>query len=59
MLWQNLGLKDYLPSLLYAVYLSWATILNVVSSMIVDRVGRVRLLTIGVVGFFFCFYSPI
>lgn len=49
MLWQNLGLDRYLPLLLYAVYLTWASILNVVSSLIVDRVGRVRLLVIGIV----------
>ena len=49
MLWQSVGMKDFMPLLLYAVYLSWASILNVVSSLIVDRVGRVRLLLTGIV----------
>ncbi|KAH7125995.1 general substrate transporter [Dactylonectria macrodidyma] len=50
MLWESVGQTGYRPLLLYAVYLSWASVLNVVSSMIVDRVGRVRLLIIGIVG---------
>ncbi|KAH7127796.1 general substrate transporter [Dactylonectria estremocensis] len=50
MLWESIGQTGSRPLLLYAVYLTWASVLNVVSSMIVDRVGRVRLLCIGVAG---------
>jgi hypothetical protein len=49
LLWQNVGLKGYMPLLLYAIYLTWASFLNVVSSLIVDKVGRVRMLIIGMV----------
>lgn len=51
MLWESVGMTGYMPLLLYAIYLSWATAMNVVSSLIVDRVGRVRLLIVGVVSY--------
>lgn len=50
LLYNNLGLTGSVPLLLYAVYLTWAAGLNWVSSMIVDRVGRIKLLIIGIVG---------
>lgn len=49
LLYNGLGLFGSLPLLLYAVYTSWAAFLNFVASQIVDRVGRVRMLTIGIV----------
>lgn len=49
LLYNNLGLHNSLPLLLYSVYLTWAAFLNWVASMTVDRVGRVRMLTIGIV----------
>lgn len=45
----GLGVTGWLPLLLYAVYASWAAFLNFVSALIVDKVGRVRLLCIGIV----------
>ncbi|KAH8587766.1 general substrate transporter [Bisporella sp. PMI_857] len=50
LLWQGLGMGGSLPSLLYAVYTSWAAVLNWVSSRIIDRFGRVKLLVIGLIG---------
>lgn len=50
LLYNSLGLFDSVPLLLYAVYLSWAAAMNYLSSRIMDRVGRVRLLVIGLTG---------
>ncbi|KAH8595049.1 general substrate transporter [Bisporella sp. PMI_857] len=50
LLWNNLGLFGSIPLLLYSLYTSWAAFLNWVSSMIVDRFGRRRLLIFGFVG---------
>ncbi|RFU33599.1 hypothetical protein B7463_g2768, partial [Scytalidium lignicola] len=49
-LYNGLGLNGATPLLLYAVYNTLAASLNVVNSLIIDRVGRVRLLTIGLTG---------
>jgi hypothetical protein len=49
LLYNSLGLRGSLPLLLYSLYLTWAAFLNWVGSMIVDRVGRVRMLSAGVV----------
>ncbi|EPE08408.1 general substrate transporter [Ophiostoma piceae UAMH 11346] len=49
-LYNGLGLFGYLPLLLYAMYTLWAAFLNWVGSMVVDRFGRVRMLTIGIIG---------
>lgn len=49
MLWNTLGLYESVPLLLYGIWLTYATSLNVVSSFIVDRVGRVKLLASGLV----------
>lgn len=45
----GLGVTGYMPLLLYAVYASWAAVLNLVSAMVVDRAGRVKMLSIGLV----------
>ncbi|KAL2785970.1 general substrate transporter [Aspergillus keveii] len=50
LLWNNLGLYGYLPLLLYSVYTSWAAFLNWVASRIIDRIGRVRMMVIGLSG---------
>ncbi|KAL2858501.1 putative sugar transporter [Aspergillus pseudoustus] len=50
LLWNNLGLYGSLPLLLYSVYTSWAACLNWVASRIVDRIGRVRMMVIGLSG---------
>ena len=51
MLYNGLGLFGSLPLLLYSAYLTWAAVMNYVAALIVDRVGRVRMLTIGFVRF--------
>lgn len=53
LLYNGLGLYGYLPLLLYGVYTLWAAFLNWAGSMLVDRFGRVRMLMIGCVCFFF------
>jgi MFS family permease len=50
LLYKGLGITGWLPLMLYAIYASWAAFLNWAGSMIVDRIGRIRMLTIGVVG---------
>lgn len=50
LLYNTMGLHNSLPLLLYAVYLSWAAGMNYLSSLIIDKVGRVRLMVIGVIG---------
>jgi MFS family permease len=49
-LYNGLGLYGSLPLLLYAFYLTWAAALNYFSATIMDRVGRTRLLIIGLIG---------
>lgn len=49
LLYNSLGLFGSKPLLLYSLYLTWAAFQNWVSAMIVDRVGRVLMLTIGIV----------
>lgn len=50
LLYNNLGLYGSLPLLLYAIYTIWAAFLNAVASRIVDRIGRVKMMTLGMVG---------
>lgn len=50
MLYNSLGLYDSMPLLLYAVYLTWASLMNYMSTFIIDRVGRVRLMVFGLIG---------
>lgn len=57
LLYNGLGLTGSLPLLLYAVYVSWAAFLNWVGSLIVDRAGRIRMLTIGIVSHSIPFFS--
>ncbi|SCO91365.1 related to sugar transporter [Fusarium oxysporum] len=54
MLYNGLGLYKSVPLLLYAVYLSFAAFMNFVSAMIMDRVGRVRLMSFGLFVCAFC-----
>ncbi|KFY68508.1 hypothetical protein V496_01030 [Pseudogymnoascus sp. VKM F-4515 (FW-2607)] len=44
---QNLGLKDSLPLLMYAVYTVVATIPNFLGALFMDKIGRRKLLLIG------------
>ncbi|KAJ5113836.1 hypothetical protein N7456_002370 [Penicillium angulare] len=50
MLYNGLGLYDSLPLLLYACYLTCAAFMNFISSHLMDRVGRTRLLIGGLCG---------
>ncbi|KAL2832249.1 general substrate transporter [Aspergillus pseudoustus] len=50
MLYNSLGLYNSMPLLLYAVYLTWAAGMNYLSSVIMDRTGRVRLMALGLLG---------
>lgn len=45
----NLGVTGSLPLLLLAVYNSWAACLNFVNALLIDRIGRIRIITIGIV----------
>lgn len=46
----NLGLSGSTPLLLLAVYNSWAAFLNYVNALLIDRVGRIRIISFGLVG---------
>ncbi|KIW78865.1 hypothetical protein Z517_08704 [Fonsecaea pedrosoi CBS 271.37] len=50
LLYNNLGLHDSIPLLLAAVYLSWAAGCNLFAAMVVDRWGRILMITVGVFG---------
>ncbi|KAK4971843.1 hypothetical protein LTR28_013077 [Elasticomyces elasticus] len=50
----NLGVAGSMPLLLLAVYNSWAAILNYVNALLIDRIGRIRIITIGITGCIFC-----
>ncbi|KAK3713671.1 hypothetical protein LTR37_008365 [Vermiconidia calcicola] len=54
LLYNGLGLYGSLPLLLYSAYLTWAAAMNYVAALIVDRVGRVRMLAIGFIGCTVC-----
>jgi len=45
----NLGVSGALPLLLLAVYNTWAACLNYVNALLIDRIGRIRIITIGIV----------
>ncbi len=45
----NLGVSGSMPLLLLAVYNSWAAMLNYVNALLIDRIGRIRIITIGIV----------
>ena len=53
-LYEGLGLSNTMSLLLAAVYVTIATCGNYVSSLLMDRVGRVRLLVIGMMGCMIC-----
>lgn len=50
MLYNGLGLYNSIPLLLYACYLTWAAFMNYFSAIMVDRVGRTKLLVFGLIG---------
>ncbi|KAF9889825.1 hypothetical protein FE257_006915 [Aspergillus nanangensis] len=54
LLYNGLGLTGWKPLLVYAGYATWAGITNYTSSLLIDRVGRVRLFKIGAVSTLLC-----
>lgn len=50
----NLGLSGSLPLLLLAVYNSWAAVLNYINALLIDRIGRIRIITIGCASYLSC-----
>ncbi|KAM0323529.1 hypothetical protein ACHAQA_008810 [Verticillium albo-atrum] len=50
LLYNNLGLYNSVPLLLYACYNSWAAFMNWVNAMMLDRWGRIRIMVIGLIG---------
>lgn len=50
LLYNSLGLYGALPLLLYACFDTWASVMNFINTLILDRFGRIRILAIGVVG---------
>lgn len=48
-IYNSVGVTGSLPLLLLAVYNGWAASLNGLNAMIIDRVGRIRIMTIGFV----------
>lgn len=50
LLYKNLGLHGWLPLLLYAIYDSWAAFMNFINSILLDRLGRIFIMTVGLIG---------
>ncbi|OQV09528.1 hypothetical protein CLAIMM_13641 [Cladophialophora immunda] len=53
-LYEGLGFTGSIPLLLSAIYVLYAACLNYVCSLLIDRVGRVRLMLIGFTGCLIC-----
>lgn len=45
----SLGVSGWVPLLCYGIYNSWAACLNVVNALVVDRIGRIKIIAIGIV----------
>ncbi|KAF2021156.1 general substrate transporter [Aaosphaeria arxii CBS 175.79] len=50
LLYNGLGLYNSTPLVLYACYNSWAAFMNWVNSIMLDRWGRIRIMTVGLIG---------
>lgn len=50
LLYNSLGLYGALPLLLYACFDTWASVMNFINTLILDRFGRIRIMAIGVIG---------
>lgn len=46
----NLNLTGWTPLLLYAVYDTWAAFMNFINSLLLDKLGRIRIITVGLIG---------
>ena len=53
-----LGVSGWIPLMCYGIYNSWAACLNVVNALVVDRIGRIRIITIGISGGIVCVRIP-
>ncbi|KAJ5616502.1 general substrate transporter [Penicillium hordei] len=49
-LYEGLGITGWKSLLLLSVYTSWAAFMNWVNAMLLDRFGRIKLMTFGLVG---------
>ncbi|KAK4942012.1 hypothetical protein LTR10_018193 [Elasticomyces elasticus] len=54
LLLNKLGVTGSTPIMLLAVYNSWAACLNFVNALLIDRIGRIRIITIGISGCICC-----
>ncbi|KAK6371786.1 hypothetical protein LTS17_008609 [Exophiala oligosperma] len=50
LLLNNLNLTGWTPLLLYAVYDTWAAFMNFINSLLLDKLGRIRIITVGLIG---------
>ncbi|KIX93907.1 uncharacterized protein Z520_10244 [Fonsecaea multimorphosa CBS 102226] len=46
----SLGVTGWIPLMLNAIYNSWAGFLNFINSLLIDRFGRIRIISIGISG---------
>ncbi|KAH7118336.1 general substrate transporter [Dactylonectria macrodidyma] len=49
-LYRGLGITGWKALLLLSIYTSWAALMNWVNAMLLDRVGRIKLMVIGMTG---------
>ncbi|OBT97454.1 hypothetical protein VE01_04367 [Pseudogymnoascus verrucosus] len=50
LLYNNLGLYGWLPLLLYAIFSAWGAFSNWINANLLDRLGRVPIITFGLIG---------
>lgn len=48
-LYKGLGITGWKALLLLSIYTSWAAFMNWVNAMLLDRIGRIKLMVIGMV----------
>lgn len=50
LLYNGLGLTGSLPNMLYAIWETYAAILNLINALLLDRLGRIRIMVTGLIG---------
>ena len=50
LLYTGLGLTGSVPNMLYAIWETYAAILNFFNAILLDRIGRIRIMVIGLIG---------
>jgi hypothetical protein len=50
-LYEGLGITGWKSLLLLSIYTSWAAVMNWVNAMLMDRVGRIKLMSFGLVSY--------